>query len=121
MPSSTNERQNKARRDQAERDRVTDRIVITQLMGYADGRRWLWNIMSAAQIFSEDQVLDPQYMAFEKGRRTAGLRILKDAQSFTPNEFVLMTNESVLIEAAITKRQPNTLDTFTEAEENPDE
>ena len=107
MSSSTNERQQAKRLDQAKRDRVNDEIITRQLMSSKDGRRWVWLRLAEGQMFQGDESLDPYRMAFEKGRRNAALRLLKDVQAFTPNEYILMANEAQTIEANITKKDPN--------------
>lgn len=94
MTSASNERQVKARIEQMKRDRVTDKAVILHLMAYPDGRRWLWLRLSEAQIFIGDEDLDPYRMAFSKGIRNSGLKLLKDITSFAPAEYIIMTEEN---------------------------
>ncbi len=107
MTSSTNERQIRARDQQQRRDRVTDEIVTKQLMSFPDGRRWVWNRLAEGGMFRGDESLEPYQMAFDKGKRNAALRLLKDVQVFAANEYILMTNEAQAVEAAITKKDPN--------------
>lgn len=94
MVSATNERQIRARKDQSRRDRLTDEIVTKALMAYTDGRRWVWLRLSEAEIFVEGESLDPATLAYQKGRRNAGLRLLKDVTTFTPLEYITMTEEA---------------------------
>lgn len=92
--SVTNERQVKKKREQQRRDRLTDEIVTKQLMATPDGRRWVWMRLTEAAIFSGNENLDPQYMAWEKGNRNAGLRLLDDVTKFTPQQYITMTEEA---------------------------
>lgn len=107
MPSASNERQIRAREDQARRDRVTEEIVIKSLMAHKDGRRWVWLRLSEAAVFNQDTNLDPAWLAYSKGLRNAGLKLLQDVNRFTPTEYVQMTNEAQEVEASITKKEPN--------------
>jgi len=94
MTSSTNERQIVARSKRAERERIDDELVMKNLMSTPRGRGWIWRRLSEAQLFVEDTGLDPYWLAYSKGKRNAGLRLLKDAQGFTPQEYVMMTEEN---------------------------
>lgn len=94
MTSSTNERQIRARTRREERERLDDELVMRDLMSTPRGRNWVWRRLAEAQLFVEDTGLDPYWMAYSKGRRNAGLRLLKDAQGFTPQEYVIMTEEN---------------------------
>lgn len=116
MSSSTNERQVRARQEQMKRDRLTDEMVIKHLMGYPDGRRWVWLRLGEAQIFAGDEALEPYRMAFDKGRRNSGLRLLADVNKFCPEEYILMQNEAQTIEANITKKDPNYVRTEYESD-----
>lgn len=94
MTSSTNTSQRKAREDAAKNDRRIDKEVTIGLMSHPDGRRWVWNRLSEGYIFVADTGLEPYRMAYEKGLRNTGLRLLKDVQAFTPNDYVRMVNEN---------------------------
>ncbi len=107
MPSASNERQIKARESRHAQDRINDRQVTEALMSTQGGRRWVWLRLAEAQMFSEDEVLDPQHLAYTKGVRRYGLRLLKDISTFTPSEYILMTNEAQDVEASITRQEPN--------------
>ncbi len=102
MTSASNERQIRARNEQMARDRITDETVMKSLMSHPNGRRWVWLRLSEARIFTEDEDLDPQRMAYAKGRRNAGLRLLSDVTKYSPSEYVTMTEEasSVTLRAA---------------------
>jgi hypothetical protein len=107
VTSTTNERQIASRAAQSKRDRVTDKIVITSLMSQPDGRRWVWLRLTEAQIFQQSEDLDHAQLCMKVGLRNAGLRLLRDVTSFTPNEYILMTNEAMAVEATLTKKDAN--------------
>jgi hypothetical protein len=95
--SATNERAIKKRNAQQRRDRVTDEVITKQLMSTPDGRRWVWMRLEEAKIFVGDENLEPYNMAFSKGVRNAGLRLLNDVSRFTPQEYIQMTTEATAI------------------------
>lgn len=92
--SATNERGIKRRAQQQRRDRLTDEIITKQLMSTPEGRRWVWLRLSEGQIFVGNENLDPQYMAWEKGNRNSALRLLADVTTFTPHDYIVMTEEA---------------------------
>jgi hypothetical protein len=97
MPSSTNERQIRAREQQKRRDRITDEIITKQLMSSPDGRRWVWLRLGEAALFLENEDFDPGRMAYAKGVRNTGLRLLNDVTRFTPHEYITMTQEATSV------------------------
>lgn len=94
MTSATNERAIRARDDRLKKDRAVNKTVIGALMSTIDGRRWIWLRLEEARIFVADEDLDPARMAFGKGTRNAGLRLLADVTTFCPREYVRMTEEN---------------------------
>lgn len=107
MTSSTNEGLIRRKKNQQSRDRITDELVTRSLMTTVEGRRWVWLRLSEAHMFAEEGGLDPYWMAYEKGQRRAGLRLLKDVQMWAPSEYILMSNEAQTIEASINAKDPN--------------
>lgn len=97
MASATNERQIRAREQQKKRDRITDELITRQLMSTSDGRRWVWLRLGEAALFIENEDLDPYHMAYAKGTRNAGLRLLNDVSRFTPQEYITMTQEATSV------------------------
>lgn len=95
--SATNERAIKARNQQKRRDRITDEIITKQLMSSPDGRRWVWLRLAEAALYLENEDLDPYRMAYAKGTRNAGLRLLNDVSRFTPHEYIVMTQEATSV------------------------
>lgn len=94
MTNAASEKGIAKRKRQAEADRTVDRTVIVALMSQVDGRRWVWLRLAEAQIFEENENLDPQYMAFATGRRNSGLRLLRAVNRYTPAMYIRMTEEN---------------------------
>ena len=107
MPSASNERQVRARDKQSLKDAENEIEVVGALMKHVDGRRWVWLRIASANIFSEDENLDPYRLAYTKGRRNEALRLLNLVSRYCPDMYIQMTNEAQAIEAAITKKDPN--------------
>lgn len=95
--SSTNERQIRAKIKQKQRDRITDEIITKQLMSTPDGRRWVWLRLGEAALFLENEDFDPGRMAYAKGVRNTGLRLLNDVTRFAPHEYIVMTQEATSV------------------------
>ena len=76
------------------KDQEAEKKTIILLMSTVDGRRYIWNELVFAQVFASTDNLDPHYMAFEKGRRNTGLRLLARITSQTPEMYIRMTQEN---------------------------
>jgi hypothetical protein len=92
--SVTNERQLKKKADQSRRDKITNELVLKQLMSTKDGRRYVWLWLEFCQLTNVTPNLDPTYMAWEKGHRNVGMRLMYDVTTLTPQEYILMTEEA---------------------------
>lgn len=92
--STSNENQIKKAKAQAKKDAGVEKTIIETLMATIAGRRWIWNQLAFAQIFVAGESLDPQVMAFEKGRRNTGLKLLDAVMRYAPAQFVKMLEES---------------------------
>jgi hypothetical protein len=94
MTSATNERQIQRAKDQQAKDRRGEVTVIQALMSTVDGRRWVWLQLEFARCFVEDSGLDPFQMAYDKGRRNTGLKLLASVTQHTPQMYIRMTQEN---------------------------
>jgi hypothetical protein len=90
-------RRNKKAKAQAEKDLETNKTVIVALMSTLDGRRWMWLRLSESMLFQADTQLELGVMAWRAGMRNAGLRLLQDVTSFTPDMYVRMTKENTSV------------------------
>lgn len=94
MTNAASEKSIRARNKQIEKDRQTNITVLTTLMHTVDGRRWIWLQLERLAVFRADEGLDPMRMAFDKGIRNEGLRLLADVTRICPNEYIRMTQEN---------------------------
>jgi len=94
MTNAASERSIRKRNKQILADRETNVTVITTLMHTVDGRRWIWLTLERLAVFRADEGLDPLRMAFDKGIRNEGLRLLADVTRICPNEYIRMTQEN---------------------------
>lgn len=94
MTSATSERGLRLARAQQKKDAETEKLIISTLMNSVDGRRWLWLQLESFGIYAEDSDVDPYHMAFAKGKRNAGLRLLKAVTSIAPKQFVQAMEEN---------------------------
>ncbi len=98
MTSASSEKSIRARNKRILADRETNTTVITTLMHTVAGRRWIWLTLERMAVFRADEGLDPMRMAFEKGIRNEGLRLLADVTRICPNEYIRMTQENTSVE-----------------------
>lgn len=89
-------------------DALDQKLVIESLMRDRKGRRWVWLRLKECRVFADDGQLDPQYLAWEKGRRTSGLELLRQVSAHCPREYILMTEENtrIILEVQEADEQP---------------
>ena len=68
--------------------------VLRGIMHDAPGRAWIWNRLSAANVFSSVFSDNPYRMAFLEGHRTAGLELLNDIMEHCPQQFIKAMSEA---------------------------
>lgn len=98
MTSSTSEQSLSAAKKRATADRTVTKDVITSLMSTIQGRRWVWMELTYAQIWAPGDSLEPYRMAYEKGSRNAGLRLLDAVSRYTPTMYIRMTQENTSVQ-----------------------
>lgn len=98
MTSATSEQSLSAAKKRQAADRAVEKEVITTLMASVSGRRWIWLELSSARLFSGDEALDPYRMAFDKGARNSGLRLLSAVTRHTPTMYIRMTQENTSVQ-----------------------
>lgn len=70
-------------------------VALRALLSTRPGREWIWEVLSAAHIFSTSFVRgDAGASAFQEGERNMGLRLLADLQRHAPDEFLEMQREA---------------------------
>lgn len=94
----------KQKLDQSKRDAITDKVVLGSLMAHADGRRWIYLLLSRCHMFESTILFDGvgglgsghARTAFQEGERAIGLAIFSILTSQFPEEFIelLFENQS---------------------------
>lgn len=64
------------------------------LMSDPRGRRLVWAQLAAAGVFRTTFDPNPQQMAFAEGHRSAGLRLMSQLLTLTPDHYHTMTKEN---------------------------
>ncbi len=98
MTSAASEKTIRKQREKLARDRETDRTIIKSLMAHPDGRRWIWLKMDEALVFHEGESLDPNVMAYQKGIRHEGLKLLASCSRHSPDMYIQMLRENSPVE-----------------------
>ena len=91
--SATNERQIREARERAKRDDLVEKTIIELIMRNPEGRRWMWNQLAFCQMWYVDRDTDHGAMAFEKGLRNYGLKLMSAVIRTTPREYLTMMEE----------------------------
>lgn len=98
MTNAASENSIRAREKQRKKDEETNATVISTLMRTVDGRRWIWLQLERMAVFRADEGLDPLRMAFDKGIRNEGLRLLASVTRHCPDEYIRMTQENTSVQ-----------------------
>lgn len=101
MRSATDQAQIDRRRARAKADQGIKDTVIRTLMSDPSGRRYIWLELAELKIWDQTIVFAPggnTMTAFNEGKRSVGLRLLKEVTRLCPNEFMRMMVENSAIE-----------------------
>lgn len=76
------------------READEDKRVIEALMEHAEGRGFIWRILSACHIFVPSfDANNPHVTAYREGERNVGLRLLALVSAHAPKQYAQMTEE----------------------------
>ncbi len=87
--------------DKAEADKLLELAAQQRandfkwMMGDKRGRRIVWRQLSEAGVFQQSFHPDALTMAFNEGRRSAGLRILDQVHTLCPDLYTTMMKEQL--------------------------
>ncbi len=73
--------------------------ALRRLMSDADGRMWMWDLMSRCGVFRLSFSTDPLVMAFNEGRRDIGNHLIGDIDRVGPELYIRMAVENNLVAA----------------------
>lgn len=68
--------------------------VVSALMSTEPGRRFVWDKLGSAGIFTSTFSTDPGQMAFNEGQRNQGLLLLNDVMQYCPDQFIQAMREA---------------------------
>lgn len=68
--------------------------VLVQIMSTTAGREWVWHRLAQGNVFQSTYNDQPQRMAFEEGKRSAGLSLLDDIMQWCPEQFIEAMREA---------------------------
>lgn len=101
MASATSEKGQRKQLARQAADKKSAIATVTLIMSTIDGRRWMYNELSAANMWNVDTGLDPYQMAYDKGLRNVGLRWLAAINTICPSMYVRMMEEATNIKLDI--------------------
>lgn len=67
---------------------------LIHVMGSAQGRRVIWNLLDKAGVFSVSFTGDNNATNFNEGRRSEGLRLFSDVMQHCPDLYMTMAKEA---------------------------
>jgi hypothetical protein len=84
----------KALEKAAEAAAQQDGVTLANLVKTQAGRTFVWNKLTNSHVFTSIINDNPIRMAFNEGRRDAGLELLGQIMKNCPDEFILMMREA---------------------------
>jgi len=88
------------------------------LMGYARGRRLMWQRLADAGVFRSSMAASPELTAFREGRRDLGLKDLGLIMRLCPEHYARMAAEQAASQAAPDKAQAQQTKQPTDGDED---
>ncbi len=70
------------------------RADLQALLGETSGRRFLWGLLGRCDIYHQSFTGDVNWGLFNEGKRSVGLRLLKEITDASPVDYALMVKEN---------------------------
>lgn len=67
---------------------------LRALLREKQGRRFLWGLLARCDIYHQSFSGDVNWSLFNEGKRSVGLRLLKDIIAAAPGDYALMVKEN---------------------------
>lgn len=94
MDSAADRKSIRAREKAAKVNDELRATVIREIMSTTTGRMWMWDHLSACNIFHQTFTADPLTTAFNEGQRSIGLSIMADILRTCPDAYITAMRES---------------------------
>ncbi|WP_445505016.1 Bbp19 family protein [Microvirga sp. G4-2] len=78
-----------------------DREDLRKVIGTAEGRRFIWSILSSSQVYGRAFTGDPLTTAHNEGRRWVGIELLERIETDVPGSYLAMLREALDEQTAI--------------------
>lgn len=92
---------NAASKEQIEKDkrreeveRVKKHNAINYVLSKVEGRKFYWDLMCDCGIFTVSAHNSGSWTYFNEGKRSVGLKLLKELNDFDPKVYALMVEEN---------------------------
>ncbi len=92
--SASNRKDVRAAEKQAEIDDRNRGNILQRIMSDGPGRRWIWDLLAATQIYDGGHYPDSNLLHFRQGQRSVGLTILSDILRFCPELYITAQREA---------------------------
>ena len=111
MPNTASRASIRAAEKDAQQADAVRRQVTVALMSNPDGRRYIFDALQTAHIFTTSFHENTHVMSFLEGERNSGLQLFNDIMRHCPEQFVQMMRE---------KNARDDLNSSRDAESDPD-
>lgn len=83
------------------RERAQARRDLAAVMATVEGRRFVWRLISKANVFGDEYAADARDHARSSGYRAFGVDLLDEIQRAATADYVRMLNEQFALSAAV--------------------
>jgi hypothetical protein len=84
-----------ARAQQKQKTReILKRSALRKIMSDAEGRIWMWDLLTMSGLYHSSFSTDALAMAFTEGHRNIGLRIMAEINRISPELYARMVAEN---------------------------
>jgi len=70
------------------------KAALRRLMSDAEGRMWMWDLLTRCGVYHSSYSSDALAMAFHEGHRNIGLHLTAEINRLSPELYVRMVNEN---------------------------
>ena len=81
--------------DEEKRSLAAESLTIESLMRTEHGRSWMWKRLQSCGVFETMFDRDPIKIAYNAGRRDAGLELDREIRESAPGYYVKMIEENI--------------------------
>jgi hypothetical protein len=95
VPYNAGDAQHVAKREKSAKTRnLQKKAALRRLMSDAEGRMWMWELLTRCGVYHSSYSSDALAMAFREGHRNIGLHLTAEINHLSPELYMKMVNEN---------------------------